>query len=138
MWYASLLGVMFRSKRSVCSFNTCLIFRPLIIFRHSILQTQIMSKASLCIFHDANHYKKIKMIRNKWIAAIWTSISFNGNLWISDGHFPMSRHNKNIDIQYGVICLLCHWKSVILGFGASSQKLFPIFKGFPYMLHEGL
>ena len=25
--------------------------------------------------------------------------------WISDGHFPMSPHNKNNDIEHGPICL---------------------------------
>ena len=25
--------------------------------------------------------------------------------WISDGHFPMSRHNQNNDIEHGLICL---------------------------------
>ena len=25
--------------------------------------------------------------------------------WISDGHFPMLSHNKNTDIEHGLICL---------------------------------
>ena len=49
--------VVFHSKSNVCSSTPFSIFGPLIIFRNSITKTQILSKASLWIFHDTNHYK---------------------------------------------------------------------------------
>ena len=51
IWFVSPL---FLIKSSVCSFSPCVVFRPLVIFRHGV-KTQILSKVPLCIFHDANH-----------------------------------------------------------------------------------
>ena len=53
--------------------------------------------------------------------------------WIC-GHFPMSWHNKNTDIEYELISLWHDWKRVNPEFGAPSQWLFFIFKGFLYLL----
>ena len=47
---------MLHSKSSVRNFTPCVIFGPLIISRHAITETQILSKLSLCIFLYANHY----------------------------------------------------------------------------------
>ena len=55
MWFISPLGVMFHSESSVYSFTSCAIFVWLIIFRHSVTKTQILSKVSLWSFYDASH-----------------------------------------------------------------------------------
>ena len=52
---------------------------------HDVTKTQILSKVSLCVFLDANHYKS-KMIRNKWMGVIWISILMF--FLITDSHFP--------------------------------------------------
>ena len=46
----------------------------------------------------------------------------------------MSWHNKNTDIEYELISLWHDWKRVNPEFGAPSQWLFFIFKGFLYLL----
>ena len=48
---------MFHSKSSAYSFNPFAIFGPLIIFGQGVTKTLILSKVSLCIFHDANRCK---------------------------------------------------------------------------------
>ena len=78
MWFVIPLGVMFHSKSSVCSFTPWVIFGPLIFLCHVVTKTQI-SRSQCASFMMQIIIKTIKMIRNKWIKAIWTSISFTGN-----------------------------------------------------------
>ena len=89
---------MFHNKSSVCNFSTCVIFGPLIIFHHDVTKTQILSKVSFCIFYDANNYKNNQNDQKQVFHLIT-------NLWISDGHFPMSWCNENTDIEHGLIFL---------------------------------
>ena len=90
--FVSPLGVMFHSKSSVCSFTPFVIFGPLVFFPswHNENLVKTWTRCHCASFMMQIILKTIKMIRNKWIEAIWTSISFNGYFWISDGHFPMS------------------------------------------------
>ena len=79
IWFINPLGVMFHQK-SVCNFIPRAIFGKLIVFRHGVTKTQILSKVPT---------KTIKMIRNKWIGTIWASISFKSDfldLWLSFSH----------------------------------------------------
>ena len=69
-------------------------FGPLIIFRHRIPKTQILSKVSLCIFLDTNHYKNNQNDQKQ--------VSYFGSF---DGQFPISLHNENTDLEHGLICL---------------------------------
>ena len=97
---------MFQNKSSTCSFTFCAIFESLIIFRHSVTKTQILIKVSLCIFHDANHYKNNQ---NDQKQVNWNHLNINLILmvifFIFDGYFPMSQHNENTDIEHGLKCL---------------------------------
>ena len=75
------MRVIFHSKSSVCSFSPCMTFEQLIIFRHSITKTQILSKVSLCIFHDANHYKNNQNDQKQVNWSHLNMISFNGDFF---------------------------------------------------------
>ena len=82
MWFIRHLGVKCDSKSSACSSTPCAIFGPVIIFRHDVTKSHILNKVSLRIFHDVHSIiKTIKMTRNKWIGAIWTSIFFNSDFF---------------------------------------------------------
>ena len=101
MWLVSPLRVMFHSKSSICSFTNCMIFGPLIFFRHDVTKTQILSKVSLCNFHNANHYKSNWNDKKQ---VNWSHLNINFIEWWFFGsldHFPISQHNENTDIEYG-------------------------------------
>ena len=92
-------------------------FGPLIIFRHRIPKTQILSKVSLRIFHDTNHYKNNQNDQKQ--------VSYFGSLMVN---FPFHRTMKTVILNmdwyaYEMINLwqLQHRKPVIQGFGVTSQ-----------------
>ena len=95
-----------------------------------------LSKVSLCIFHNANHYKNNQNDEKKWIGAI----SFNGdflNLWWS---FPMSWCNNNTDNEHRLICLWHYHLMAVKTLETSDSRILGIYhlsnKWFPSFSHH--
>ena len=136
IWFINPLGVMFHSKSRACSFAPCAII-GLLIFIHGIMKTQILSKVSLCIFHNANHYKNnqndqkqvnwshfeqnIYLVYSLIHRPIWTLIS--SFLVIFLCYSVMKALILNMDwYAYGMILMTVKTlETVISGFGVPSQ-----------------
>ena len=126
----SLLGFMFYCKSSVClsGFTPCVIFGPLIIFRHSAMKTQILRKVSLHLSLCKSLEKQSKWSETSDLEPFEHQFHLIVIFWFSDGHFPMLPHNKNTDIEHGLICLRHHQLMTVetlenndSGFGVPSQ-----------------
>ena len=103
MWVISSLGVVLHSKNSVRNFTPCVIFGPLIISRHVVRETQILSELSLCIFRYANHYKNNQNGQKKsQLEPSEDKFPLMVIFWMHDGH---GHDNEDTDIEHGLKCL---------------------------------
>ena len=74
--------------------------------KYDFLKTQILSKVSFCIFHDANHYKNIQNDKKtSELEPFEHQFHLMMIFWISGGHFPILWHNENTVIEHGLIYL---------------------------------